>query len=170
MQDWFRKFGSGDLEKYMFLGVPDDWKEDVIDHLTSKVREYMDQYLHDTPPQFSSHARDFHQLMAKVFQFAEGEIWQHAFSRMGSDEPDRIAVTRSLAHWFDNSGTENCVVSEFIFDRLECGGGHGQRHTPTAGQIAKIVAALRKSLAAHFVKDGLPDVPALHAAVRELTQ
>jgi hypothetical protein len=159
MQQVFRQYGKNDVEKYMFLGVPVEWDEDAINQLTCEVREYMDQCLRNEPLEFRSHGQAFYVLMGKVFQFAEGAIWQHAFSLVGRDEPQRSIVRRSLAKWFDISGTENGVMYEFMFERLQCNRGHGLRPTRTTGQIATIVAALRESLAAHFEKDGIPDVP-----------
>jgi hypothetical protein len=170
-QQMFQQFGNHDLEKYAFLGAPAEWTEDVVDQLTSKVRESMEQRIRDMPPEFLSHSNGSYLLMRATFQFAEAAIWQHAFSEMGSEAPNRGDVTRSLAQWFDNySGVEDSIVHEFTCDSLDRYRSHGEHHPPTTARIAKILAAIRNNLAAHFMKDDLPDGPVLFTALRELTQ
>jgi hypothetical protein len=169
IEQMFRQYGFHDLQKYLFLGVPVEWNENVLDDLASKVRAQMDQRIRETPPEFRLESKAFYLLMVKVFQFAEGAIWQQAFSDMGRDEPNRSDVARSLAAWFDNyAEAERSIVREFRYDSLEGYRTHGEAHPPRSHHILKIVAALRKSLTNHLQCDGLPDFPALHRAVQEL--
>jgi len=171
IQRMFRQYGTHDLQRYLFLGAPVEWDDDILDQLTAKVQESMEQRIRDTPPEFRSHSDAFYLLMRKTFQFAEGAIWQYAFSEMGSGEPNRSDVTQSLTRWFDNySDVESWIVREFRFDSLEAYRIHGEAHPPKSHHILKIAAALRKSLTDHFRPDGLPDVPALHWALEELQE
>jgi hypothetical protein len=134
------------------------------------MKEHMERRLRNTPPEFLWHSSGFYLLMRTTFQFAEGAIWQHAFSEMGRDEPNRGDVTGSLARWFDNhSEAENRINREFTFDGLDYR-IHGEAHPPKLPHIIKIAAALRGSLTDHFTGDGFPNVPELHDALRELTQ
>jgi hypothetical protein len=116
-----------------------------------------------------SDAQTFYLLMRKVFQFAEGAIWQHGFSQISEGQPDPDAVAQSLGKWFDNySEAENAIVREFMADSLEQYRVHGEDHPIRPHHIVKIATALRNSLAAHFKHEGFSDVPALHDALREL--
>ena len=171
IEQMFGQFGFHDLQKYLFLGVPVEWNENVLNELASKVRAQMEQRIRETPPEFRTQSDAFYLLMRKVFQFAEGAIWQHAFSAMGGDEPNRSDVARSLGRWFGNySEAENAIVREFRYDSLEDYRIHGEAHPPRSHHILKIVVALRRCLTEHFRRDGLPDVPALHWALEELQE
>jgi hypothetical protein len=167
----FRQFGTHDLEQYLFLSTPNDWGDAVLDGLVSKVSKQMEERLRQIPPEYLSDSEAFYLLMRKVFQFTEGAIWQHAFSQMGGDQPEPSVVAQSLAEWFDNYlEAENRIVREFMFDSLERYRIHGDDHPIRPHHIVKIATALRNGLAEHFRNGGIPDVPELHEALRELKE
>jgi hypothetical protein len=114
----FRQFGIHDLEQYLFLSAPNEWGDDVLEHVKSGVQERLEERLRHIPPEYLSDGDAFYLLMRKVFQFAEGALWQYGFAQKACDAPDAAAISRSLEAWFEDYEVAETRIVKELFARV----------------------------------------------------